>query len=77
MRFGEGSDQFGDEAIKPSPNLGFEKGARAFAYDPESDTIYTTTGHHPDLIKQLYTVESYSEEYYESFKNAAETYLWG
>jgi len=75
VRMGEGSDEFGDADIKPSPNLGFEKGARAFAYDPTTDTIYTHTGHHPDIVHELYGGERYTPEYEESFKRAAEDYL--
>lgn len=62
------------------PEKGFETGARAFAYDPSSKTVYTTTGHHPDIVEKLYSTDLYSENTtYENkidlFSQAAEQYL--
>ena len=64
-----------DEGEYPNGVIGFEREARAFAYDPATDTIYTTTGHHPDIVRELYNVDTYGDEGVEAFAKAAEDYL--
>ncbi len=67
VRFGD------DDPSGPNPKIGFERGARAFAYDPDTDTIYTHTGHHPDIVRKLYT-QGDDEWMTEELKQAAQDY---
>lgn len=76
-----GEDQYTDDRV--NERYGFEADSRAFAYDPANNTIYTHTGHHPNIVEWLYNngddmyndPELVTEDRQDMFVRASEDYL--